>query len=69
MFQAGWIKQVAAGGDLCCCVTDRNTTGYIASLHEFAGSERIYFAKLDNIANVIFKPLLNLGKLSDLFKW
>lgn len=60
--QTGWVKQIAAGGDLCICVTDKNTTGFIATLHEFAASERKFHSKLDNLATMLIKPLLSPGR-------
>ena len=62
LLQTGWVKQIAAGGDLCVCLTDKNTTGFIATLHEFAASERLFHSKLDALATLIIKPMLSAGE-------
>ena len=55
------MQQIASGGEQCACIIDKDHTGFIATLHEFASSERIYLQQLNNIANVLLKPLLISG--------
>uniref|UniRef100_A0A8C7QMR0 Alsin Rho guanine nucleotide exchange factor ALS2 n=1 Tax=Oncorhynchus mykiss TaxID=8022 RepID=A0A8C7QMR0_ONCMY len=42
-------------------LSDRNVTGFIASLHELAAAERKFYCKLSSVKNHILRPLLDLA--------
>ena len=66
-FKTGWLKQLIAGGKLSACITDfthKNHTGFTATLHELAATERKFHRQLDNLIGLVIDPLLASGIVS-----
>ncbi|XP_033101416.1 alsin-like [Anneissia japonica] len=55
--ECGWALGVAAAGDSCACVSDRNTNGLVAGFCEFAALERNLFAQLSTVKSTVIRSL------------
>ncbi|XP_077997959.1 alsin-like isoform X2 [Glandiceps talaboti] len=55
----GWVRSLSAAGDQCACIIDKNETGFVAILHEFASSERSFYQQLSTLRNQVLKSLLS----------
>ncbi|CAG5933897.1 unnamed protein product [Menidia menidia] len=60
----GYVSGVAAGGQRCMALADRNVMGFIAGLHELASAERKFYCKLCAVKSQVVRPLLELDVLS-----
>nr|XP_006820146.1 PREDICTED: alsin-like [Saccoglossus kowalevskii] len=55
----GWVRSIAAAGDQCACIVDKNSSGFVSILHEFASTERMFYQQLVTLKGQIFKSLLS----------
>ncbi|XP_023568085.1 alsin isoform X2 [Octodon degus] len=62
----GYISSITAGKDSYLALVDKNIMGYIASLHELATTERLFYSKLSDTKSQILRPLLSLENLGTL---
>ncbi|CAH1788427.1 unnamed protein product [Owenia fusiformis] len=66
--QVGFVKAIICGGDLCGCISDKNTTGHIATLHEFASTERSFYCQLFPVLNRVVLPFTKTDIYDSLLK-
>lgn len=62
-FQSGWVQAIAAAGDTCACIVDKNVTGFTSILQELTATERLIHNQLSVVKTSILKTLQSPGKV------
>ncbi|XP_070570494.1 LOW QUALITY PROTEIN: alsin-like [Ptychodera flava] len=55
----GWVRSISAAGDQCACIIDKNETGFVSLIHEFASTERLFHQQLSTLKSQVLKSLLS----------
>ncbi|KAJ8020140.1 Alsin [Holothuria leucospilota] len=63
MRKCGWVQLLAARGDTCACVSDKNHSGYVSVLSELSATERLLHSQLTTIKSTVWKSLQSTDML------